>query len=79
MAAAAISAATKAVTINPNVADFHNLRGILLERAGDEVHAVESFRRATQLAPQEEAFRLNLESALRKIPKKSPESQRSNR
>jgi len=77
--AAAISAATKAVTINPNVADFHNLRGILLERAGDDIHAIESFRRATQLAPQEEAFRLNLESALRKLSKKSPENQRSNR
>src|SRR5262249_31047345 len=68
----AIAAATKAISINPNVADFHNLRGILLAKAGDDARAVESFRRATELAPQDESFRMNLSATERKLAKKPP-------
>ena len=68
----ALTAAAKAISINPNVADFHNLRGILLAKAGDDAHAIESFRRATELAPQDESFRMNLSATERKLLKKPP-------
>lgn len=66
----ALDAATKAVSLNPGVADFQNLLGILFEKAGDDVHAVESYRRAAELDPKNEAFQMNLSMALKKLSKK---------
>jgi protein O-GlcNAc transferase len=65
---AALDAAAKAVSLNPQVGDFQNLLGILLEKSGDHVRAVQSYRKATELDPANEAFKANLAAALRKTP-----------
>jgi len=69
----ALDAATHAISLNPNVADFHNLQGMLFSKLGEYAKAAESYKRATELNPEEEAYRLNLSSALERIPKNKPE------
>ena len=66
----ATEAATKAVSLNPAIADFHNLLGNLHVKSGDFARAVESYRRATTIDPKNEAFRTNLTFAQQKLPKK---------
>jgi tetratricopeptide (TPR) repeat protein len=65
----ATEAAAKAASLNPDVADFHNLLGNLLSKAGDWKRALESYQRATTLDPQNEAFQANLAAAQKRVPK----------
>jgi Flp pilus assembly protein TadD len=64
----AVDAAAKAVSLKPGVADFYNLLGKLLEKAGDYPHAVQSYRRASELEPADPVFRNNLAAAQKKLP-----------
>ncbi len=64
----AIDALNKAVSLNGKVADFHNALGNLYEKAGNPSRAVQSYTRAVQLAPKNEGFRANLQSARRRAP-----------
>jgi tetratricopeptide (TPR) repeat protein len=65
--AGALDAAAKAVSLNPAVADFHNLAGMLFDKTSDYRRAVESYRRAVELEPRNEAFQANLAAAVRKL------------
>jgi rubredoxin len=56
-----------ALALVPGWAEAHNLRGIVLEALGRREEAVESFRRAVRLDPEEAEFRDNLEGAERDL------------
>jgi cytochrome c-type biogenesis protein CcmH/NrfG len=49
------------------VGDFHNLLGNLYASKGDYSRAAQSYRRAVDLEPKNEAFRMNLSAAQRKL------------
>ena len=57
-----------AVRLNPSVAEAHNQLGDLALRRRDFTAAVEQFRQAVQLAPQEPIYKSNLENAQRGLP-----------
>jgi len=63
----AIDAAMKATSLNGTVADFHGLLGSLYEKTGDHAHAVQSYRRAVELEPQNDEFRKSLAAVQRKM------------
>ncbi len=62
----AIEAIGKAISLDPSVADFHNLLGNLWFRRGDFRQSESAYRQATRLEPDNPAFHLNLSSALAK-------------
>jgi tetratricopeptide (TPR) repeat protein len=64
----AIDAATKAVSLNGNVADFYGLLGDLYTQSSEYFRAVQNYRRAIQLDPKNQEFRKNLAAAERKLP-----------
>jgi hypothetical protein len=51
------------LALAPDCGEAHNLRGIVLEALGRQREAVESFRQAVHLEPEEADFRENLEEA----------------
>jgi tetratricopeptide (TPR) repeat protein len=63
----ATDAVSKAISLNGRVADFHNLLGNLYAAKGDYSRATQSYRRAVDLEPKNEAFRMNLSAARRKL------------
>jgi|SRR5579884_454900 len=65
---AAIDAAIKAVALNGRVADFHALLGDLYRESGDNIRAVQSYRRAVELDPKNVEFRKSLATAERNLP-----------
>ncbi len=64
--AGAIDAIRRAISLNPDVADFHNVLGNLSFDQGDYQNAVSAYRRATVLQSNNPAFHLNLSAALNK-------------
>ena len=66
-AAGAADAISKAISLNGRVGDFHNLLGNLYAAKGDYSRATQSYRRAVDLEPKNEAFRMNLSAAQRKL------------
>ena len=62
----AILAARKAVVLDPEAADSHNLLGNLFFEEGDFEEATSAYRRAVEIEPQNPFFHLNLSSALEK-------------
>ena len=66
-AQAAVEAITKAIALNGRVGDFHNLLGNLYAARGDNARAAQSYRRAVDLEPKNEAFRMNLSAAQKKL------------
>jgi tetratricopeptide (TPR) repeat protein len=63
----ATEAIGKAISLNGRVGDFHNLLGNLYAARGDYSRATQSYRRAVDLEPKNEAFRMNLSAAQRKL------------
>lgn len=41
----------RAIQLNPDLADAHNLRGIILEQLGDSEEAIAAYQKAIQLQP----------------------------
>jgi len=64
---AARSSLEAAVLLNSAAADAYNQLGDLAMRQNDAARAIEDFRRAVQLDPQQPAYRLNLEAAQRAL------------
>lgn len=56
-----------AMELNPKAPDVHNQMGDLELRAGNPGAAVEHFKRAAELDPDDSSYRLNLEAALRQV------------
>jgi Flp pilus assembly protein TadD len=52
-----------AARLNPKAAEVHNALGQVALELRDRTRAIASFRRATELAPNEMAYRLNLQAA----------------
>lgn len=63
----AMRACDAALALAPDWAEAHNLRGIILEAQGQQQEAVESFRRAVHLDPEDADLRENLEGAERDL------------
>jgi Flp pilus assembly protein TadD len=50
----------KALELNPDMADAHNLKSIVLSRDGDYTGAISSLTKAVELAPRRDDYRMNL-------------------
>jgi len=64
---AALDWITRAIALNPNVADYHLNQGVVLDAAGQTQIAVHAYRKALSLRPNIPEAHANLGNALRKL------------
>ena len=64
-----------AIELDPNLADAHNLRGIILEQIGRKEEAILAYRESTRLAPDFQQARENLQDLEAELKEARLESQ----
>jgi len=58
----AIADYTKAIAINPKLADAYNNRGVSYRKKGDKEHAIADFRKALEIDPSGQLAKIYLKS-----------------
>ena len=70
MAAGTHAALETAARLNSSAAEVQNALGEVAQHEGDLQRAIAAFQRAVALNPNEQAYRLNLETAVAGSPKR---------